>query len=139
MKYEYSCGCVIFAADGGWKILLTQNLKGGHWSFPKGHIESGETQLQTAKREVLEETGLRVEPEQGFSATVKYSPKPGCMKTVRYFATVVDIDSKLSLQPEEVSAARWLPLDDAGTALSYRNDRKVLQKAREFIESRSAC
>ena len=60
MRYEKSCGAVIFRKDENWNVLLIRHAKGRHISFPKGHVEPGETESQTAEREILEETGLRV-------------------------------------------------------------------------------
>ena len=56
MKYEKSCGAIIFDKD---KILVIQQ-KEGHWGFPKGHVEEGETEVETAIREIKEETNLDV-------------------------------------------------------------------------------
>ena len=60
MKYEKSCGAVIFDND---KVLVIQQVA-GHWGFPKGHVEQGETELETAKREIKEETNLDVEIDE---------------------------------------------------------------------------
>ena len=62
MKKEKSCGCIVFN-DG--KVLLVRHNK-GHWDFPKGHVEPGETEEQTAKREVKEETNIDVEINTNF-------------------------------------------------------------------------
>ena len=60
MRYEKSCGAVIFRKESGWNVLLIRHIKGRHISFPKGHVEFGETESKTAEREVFEETGLRL-------------------------------------------------------------------------------
>ena len=65
--YEKSCGAVIFyKSRQNTKILLVKNSNGRYWSFPKGHIEDGENEHQTAIREIKEETGLDVVIEKGF-------------------------------------------------------------------------
>ncbi len=43
-----------------WEVLLIQNRRGSHWSFPKGHAEGDETPFQAANREFQEETGLTI-------------------------------------------------------------------------------
>ncbi len=59
--YEKSCGGIIFyKTRQNVKILLVKNNNGRYWSFPKGHIEDGETEQETAIREIKEETGLDV-------------------------------------------------------------------------------
>ena len=65
--YEKSCGAVIFyKSRQNTKILLVKNSNGRYWSFPKGHIEDGENEHQTAIREIKEETGLDVVIERVF-------------------------------------------------------------------------
>jgi 8-oxo-dGTP pyrophosphatase MutT (NUDIX family) len=61
MKIEHSCGIVPLKKEEGRVYVLLIVHKGGrHWGFPKGHKDPGETDLQTAERELFEETGLRI-------------------------------------------------------------------------------
>ena len=57
MKFEKSCGCIVLNNE---QVLLVKHNK-GHWDFPKGHVEEGETEKQTALREVKEETNIDVQ------------------------------------------------------------------------------
>ena len=76
MKKETSCGAVIARqTDTGCEILLIRHENGGHWAFPKGHVEENETETETALREIREETGLAVTLDTGFRAVVTYSPE----------------------------------------------------------------
>ena len=62
MLREKSCGALVVRRDeedGKQYLLMIRHKLGGHRSFPKGHMEPGETESQTAEREILEETGLR--------------------------------------------------------------------------------
>ena len=60
LNYEKSCGAVVFTRiDNNIKYLLIQNLE-GVYGFPKGHVEDGESETQTAIREVFEEVGLKI-------------------------------------------------------------------------------
>ena len=52
---EHSCGIVLFHEN---KVLLLKYKGGGHWDFPKGHIENNESETETALRELKEETGI---------------------------------------------------------------------------------
>ena len=61
MNYEKSCGAIVFRKfHGNIELLLIKHANGGHWSFPKGHVEAGETEVETAIREIREETGIEV-------------------------------------------------------------------------------
>ena len=61
MTLEKSCGAIVFRKfHGNVEILLIKHANGGHWSFPKGHVEEGETEVETATREIFEETGISV-------------------------------------------------------------------------------
>lgn len=134
---EKSCGCVIFAQNGDTtEVLLTQNKKGQHWSFPKGHVEKDETELQTAVREVREETGLDVVPYSGFSIANQYRSAARTSKTVIYFVAQVPRDSALKLQEEEVSAAKWVQADTAAHHITHVNDTKILKDALKYYRSR---
>ena len=90
MKYEKSCGAVVFRQiDGAWNTLLIRHIKGKHISFPKGHVEANETEKQTAEREILEETGLRVDVDTRFRAQNRYMARPNVQKQVIFFAAVI--------------------------------------------------
>lgn len=134
MKHETSCGSVVFTRKGkDWAVLLTKNKRGGHWSFPKGHVEKGENFLQTAKREVLEETGLSVTPLDGFCDSIEYCCDRDTVKTVWYYVSVVPADAPLVPQPEEVSAIRWVAYDNAFSHITYAADGELLRAAYTFL------
>lgn len=76
MTYEKSCGGIVYRKfHGNTEILLIKHIKSGYWSFPKGHVENSETEEETAKREIKEETGIDVYIDSGFRETVTYSPR----------------------------------------------------------------
>ena len=86
MKREKSCGALVVRKNGeSYDLVLLRHRFGGHWSFPKGHVEAGENEQQTALREVREETGLTIRLLDGFRESVEYFPKPGVKKQVVYF------------------------------------------------------
>ena len=58
MKHEKSCGAICYTREeGAPRVLVICHRYGGHWAFPKGHVEAGESEEETAMREVREETG----------------------------------------------------------------------------------
>lgn len=132
MKYEKSCGAVIFRKDEDWNVLLIRHTKGRHVSFPKGHVEQGETESQTAEREVLEETGLRIRVDRRFRAENRYNIRPDIQKLVVIFAAVTE-QAEITPQPEEIADAFWLPVGEAETRLTYERDKRILRDAFEHI------
>ncbi|MCR5264114.1 MAG: NUDIX domain-containing protein [Clostridiales bacterium] len=133
MRHEKSCGAVIFSRSG--RILLIHQQK-GHWGFPKGHTESGETEEMTALREIKEEVGLDVRIDNGFREVTRYSPCPGVMKDVVYFVAHVDdaVPPRVVLQPEEVVGYEWATPQGARNALTFKGDRDLLEKALGYVK-----
>ncbi|MGF3072883.1 bis(5'-nucleosyl)-tetraphosphatase [Facklamia sp. P12945] len=133
MKKEKSCGAVIYYKDNqDFLFLLIQHENGGHWAFPKGHIEKGETEEETALREIKEETGLEVELNNQFRETTLFSPKKDVMKEVVYFIAKTN-SNKVTRQLEEVSQFIWLPYQEALDKITYSNDKDLLVKAQNFL------
>ena len=132
MKYEKSCGAIVFRRDTCWNILLVRHLKGRHVSFPKGHVEIGESEVHTAQREVFEETGLRVPIDRRFRAVNRYNIRPDTQKMVVIFAAITD-QVELTPQPEEIAEAFWAPIDRANEYLTYERDRRILRDAYEQV------
>ena len=133
MMYEKSCGAVIYRKHhGNTEILLIRHIKSGYWSFPKGHSEDGETEVETALREVREETGLDIFIDTEFRETVKFSPRRDALKTVVYFIGRAK-RGEVFPQSDEISETRWAEINLAKNILTYDNDRNVADKAKAFI------
>ena len=132
MKHEKSCGAVVYRQqEAKLQVLLIRHRNGGHWAFPKGHVEAGETELDTARREILEETGLDTRIDSHFRVTAQYAPYPGTMKEVVYFAAT-PTGGTLRKQDAEVLEIRWFSLKEARKQITYENDRHILD---QFTES----
>lgn len=132
MKYEKSCGAVIFRKAEAWNVLLIRHAKGRHISFPKGHVEPGEMESQTAEREIREETGLVLRVDRRFRAENRYNIRPDTQKLVVIFAAVTDT-AEITPQPEEIAEAFWLPVEEAAQRLTYERDRKIMRDAYAHI------
>jgi hypothetical protein len=92
--HERSCGAIVFEEmEGALHVLMIQH-RAGHWSFPKGHMEKGESEHETAIREVREETGVEIEIASNFRGESTYSPRNGVSKTVAFF-----IGNRRAIQP----------------------------------------
>lgn len=130
MRREKSCGALVFRERGGkLELLLIRHRFGGHWSFPKGHVEAGENEQQTALREVREETGLEIELVDGFRQSVEYFPKPYIKKQVVYFLGRA-VNDDTHMQEEEISELRWVAIDEAQRMVTFANDKNLIQQAR---------
>ena len=134
MTYEKSCGAVVFTRiNGEIRYVLVQQVEGFH-GFPKGHMEEGETEEETALREIYEEVGLRVKLIEGFRAYEEHPlpKKPGVMKQVVYFLAEYE-DQTIVYQQEEVMAAPVLPYEEAMNCFEYENNKRILKEANEFL------
>ena len=134
MIHEKSCGAVVYRKfHGNTEILLIQHVRSGCWSFPKGHMEEGETELQTAVREIKEETNIDISiDDPSFRETVIFSPRRDTRKEVVYFvgrATSFDA----AAQEEEISEIRWLEIGSASAKLAYDHDKITLNKVKAYL------
>ena len=96
-------------------------------------MEAGETESQTAEREIMEETGLRVRVDRRFRAENRYNIRPDTQKLVVIFAAMTD-QAEITPQPEEIAEAFWLPVDQAAERLTYERDRKIMRDAFEHLK-----
>ena len=129
MKKEKSCGCIVIN-DG--KVLLVRHNK-GHWDFPKGHVEPGETEEQTAKREVKEETNIDVEINTNFRYLNNYiiEEKQIEKDVVLFVAKPISLDVKP--QEIEVNVVEWIDINEALELITHTNSKNILKKAIEDL------
>ena len=137
MHYEKSCGAVVVRrddSDGKLYILMIRHKVGGHRSFPKGHMEAGETEYMTAIREVFEETAVQIRIDSKFRETVHYSPMPGVSKEVVYFLTHT---AQKDIHPRagEIAQVEWVPVDEVEASLMHENDKLVFRAAMKKLRS----
>ena len=138
MKHEKSCGAIIFRkVRGKYAVLLIKNRYVDFWSFPKGHVEAGENEYQTAIREVKEETGIDIKIENGFRMESIYfiGKNKNIEKKVVYFASITT-RAYVEPQREEISAFKWFYEDEFPEEKSFENDRTIFYEALTFIKSR---
>lgn len=132
MIREKSCGAVIYTTVDGMREYLVEQMLGGHYGLPKGHVEPGETEAETAIREIREETGLAVALDTAFREMITYSPFEGCKKDVIFFVARANT-KKTVPQLEEVRKLEWLPFTRAVSAISHEQTREVLRKAEAYL------
>lgn len=134
---ERSCGAIVFLGDEGEERVLLVQHNPGHWSFPKGHVEEGESDRETAVREVLEETGLHVRISSDFERSSTYSPRQGIYKTVVFFLGDL-LGGTLKPQLSEVKAADWLTIKEADKVLIFDRDREIFKEALDYHRQKKA-
>lgn len=135
MKNEKSCGAVVFTRDGGRIKYVIVETKNGCFGFPKGHVEKGESEIETAVREILEETGLSVDLKDGFREESFYTFTWGgeeISKHVVYFLAEFSRQS-VKVQESELNSVRLMSYDDAIKTLQFADIKSILTKANEFI------
>lgn len=122
IKHEVSCGAYVI--ENG-KVLVIQHNQ-GHWDFPKGHMERGETEKETAKREVLEETGIEIEIVSDEKYIVEYMPKANVEKKVIFFEAK-KIGGDLKKQESEVQRVEWIPIKDVLSIITYSTSKDMFE------------
>ena len=106
------------------------------WSLPKGHVEEGETEPETAVREVAEETGIHGDVI-GKLGTIDFwfvADGRRVHKTVHhYLLLAIDPAQELSDADVEVSEVAWVPVGEIGERLAYADERRLVQKVTDLL------
>ena len=134
-RKEKSCGAVVFTNIEGERKYLVIKSKEGICGFPKGHVEGSETEIETARREILEETGLNVSFIDGFRLTEEYSfvvDDVRIEKEVVYFLCSYS-DQTPRPQESEISDIYLLDYKAALERLRFDSAKKVLLEAEKCL------
>ncbi len=135
MPKEVSAGAIIFRRDDGIRYLLL-HYEEGHWDFAKGHIEDGEHEEVTVRREVEEETGIKeVQFIEGFKEKISYFFKADGKTIYKevffYLCETKEKDVKISFEHVNYE---WLDYEEALERLTFKNAKEILKKANKFLE-----
>lgn len=145
----------MFRREGNEIYYLLLHYQPGHWDFPKGHIEAGESEEETVKREIAEETGIKdIVIIKGFREQIKYffrdtydrkknaSPASSASRSdagrwifkvvTFYLAETATKGVKISF---EHKGFKWLPYKEAMEQLTFKNAKNILTKAHDCIIS----
>ena len=144
MPREKSAGAVVFRKKDNKIYYLLLHYEAGHWDFPKGHIEKGESEEETAKREVREETGIEaIKIIKGFKELTKYffrdtyNLKKGQEKPSLIFKTVVFYLAETKTKEVKISfehiGYKWLPYEQSLEQLTFKKAKEILKKANQFL------
>ena len=120
-----------------WEAFLIQHLNGGHWGFPKGHSEKGESPKKAAERELREETGMKVIRYLDHPYLVEnYQFTRGAVwvaKTVHFYLAEVTLE--YILQAEEIIAGKWLPLKELTFYATFPEEKKLYLSVIKLLEA----
>ncbi|MBE5786070.1 MAG: NUDIX domain-containing protein [Clostridiales bacterium] len=135
MHQEISCGAVLYTLRDGQYLFVIVQEQSGAYSFPKGHMEACETEMETARREILEETGLKPVFVNGFREIDAYDlrEKPGTRKQVIYFLAKCGNETP-NPQQGEIRKIVLLPYDQAMQCFEWEGTRRVLMAAYYFLK-----
>lgn len=139
---EHSCGFVLFRQVGKNKYYLLMHYRAGHWDFPKGHVEKGEDEKQTARRELEEETGIKkIRIIDGFKYEYNYEfgGRDGRKKSKKVtFMLACTPQSETKISHEHIGA-RWVPYERALYMLTFENAKKMLKAANNYLQKAENC
>ena len=135
MKFEKSCGAVVVTKiDNKIKYLIIKSIE-GIYGFPKGHMELDEVEEETALREILEETGIKVKLINGFRYKINYEIKDkNIYKEVIYFLGEYS-NQEIIYQKEELSDAELMDFSTAFSVLQYDDSKAVLKAANDYLKN----
>jgi 8-oxo-dGTP pyrophosphatase MutT (NUDIX family) len=126
----------IFSTESEPLFLLIQH-QAGHWAFPKGHANPGETPAETAKREFEEETGIsdfKMLEEPSFAEHYSFVKQGELIeKTVVYFLGFVN-SIEVNLQESEIQNSAWLAYEAAIKLITFDENRKMFERVKVYLE-----
>ena len=131
-KQEKSCGAVVYNPKKHSFLII--KMLNGNWGFPKGHTEDQETDIQTAIREVTEETGINREILDGFKKSIKYIPFPEVLKEVIFFIGITE-EEKVTIDKDEIEDYMWCSYEEALKMITYKPQRDVMESSLQFIKN----
>lgn len=138
VEYPVSAGGVVYRwKDGRLEVVLCGQHSPPSWRLPKGTPNLGEGLEETARREVEEETGLKVQIEGKIGQISYWFSQKGIRyhKTVHFFLMSA-IGGDTSRHDPEFDEVAWFPIEEACARLTFKNEVEIVQKAQKLIESR---
>ena len=137
MSNEFSCGGVVYNIDNHKMIFLLLHYFSGHWDFPKGNKERGETHIDTIRREIKEETGISdVTLIDGFEKEISYNyTRDNRLISKKVLYRLARTHSKDVVLSSEHSNFEWDPYELALKRLTYKKSKKILTEGYKFLKN----
>jgi len=131
-----SAGGVVVRRDHhGTRVLVLHNRDDDEWRLPKGKLREGESAARAAEREVLEETGLRVEAGRYIGVTHYFYLDPcgaGRVSKFVFFFEMSSAEGRVTLEERTFDDAEWLVPVQAVERLSWENEREMVARAMQW-------
>lgn len=148
MPQEKSVGAIIYRIENGQRLYLILKYKEKHWDFVKGHIDDGETDMQTLLRETEEESGIKdLKVIEGFKEYTKFVFKQykelmtkeqiklgkpvWVFKIVTFY--LAETKTKEVIISSEHQDYKWLKFDGAFKQTTFKGSKEILREANEFL------
>ena len=121
--------------EEGWQVLLVQHKQGDYWSFTTGHSEEGEEPLDTAVRELKEETGLEIDEWMGEmvlseSYAFERDGEP-IEKTVFY--TIAKVSGAIEIHTDDILSVDWFDINQAEDMITFEASKDVLRELKTLL------
>jgi len=133
---EKSCGLVVFREENNEKFFLVLKYPGGHYDFPKGHVEpEDESERATALRELEEETGIKsLRFIEGYKEEISYIyNKKNKLSNKHVIFFLGETNEKIVKISHEHLHYYWLPYEQALEKLTFENAKSLLKKAKDLL------
>lgn len=147
--WEVSVGSVVFRTTEGKRQYLLLHYPSGHFDFPKGHIEEGETEEMTLRRETEEETGIRDLSVAKYRTSIRYfyvakgnerEKRLRSGKGVWIFKQVHFYPAETKTADVEIShehiGSAWLPFEEALEQVTFENAKRVLRETEHYLSKK---
>lgn len=124
------CSACIAMIDNDCVLMVKASYKDS-WTFPSGVVEENESPLTTALRETKEEVGIQLSPNDVEFLTVVYTPRKDGFRDRFNFVFItnrVSQTAQLTLQPEEIEAAEWVPFAEVANKAGQRGSYQIIER-----------
>ena len=141
LTIDRSLGIIpIHVREGRRRFLLVQH-KAGHWGFPKGHPDADESPIDTALRELREETGLeiaRLIERPSFTETYEFTKRKSGKRVLKHVTYFVGFVERPAVTPceKEVAATAWSEAAATRTLISFPEGQALFDEVLAYLDRR---
>jgi len=136
-KYEFSCGAILYnkiEESNNYRYLIVKD-RNGNYSFPKGHMEDGETEIETAYREVKEECNIDFVADKNFLYPIEYKSNENTIKIVKLFSGSFRI-LQYKINDPEIKEIKICNYADAYRLITYKEYKDALKEVNDRLISK---